>query len=435
MVVLLLITGWFLRQPFHWALLFVLGVADLVAISELIHFVNSTNRQMSYFIHAVKNDDTSLRFPERTGNSIIDELHVRLNELNELLQKTKVKSRIKEQYFSEILENIATGVMVVDEKGFVTDVNAAVLDLLGVNHLSHLSQLERIDKEFKSAIDNIEAFQKQVVNLRKRNETLQLIVRCSVIDLKHENIRLITLQDIRGELERKEIDSWVKLIRVLNHEIMNSLTPVTSIAQVLEGIWKERVKKEEAISADKDVESTIDGLAVIGERGESLIRFVKSYRALTKAPEPKLTAIDSYDFLDRLRILVSPLKDGFGGQIIVDTPADNFTFFADEQMIVQVVINLVKNAVEALQEIVDPKVRITIEQNASNIFLNVEDNGMGIPPEIMDEIFIPFFTTKENGSGIGLSLSRHILRLHSGTLKVNSVQGEKTQFTLVLPKR
>lgn len=432
---LLIATGWLLHTPIHWVLAVVLCLVDVAAIIELVRFVNVTNRKINYFLDAVKNDDTSIHFPEKSGNAIIDELHVNLNNLNLLLQQAKVENRIKERYFSEILEKIATGIIVLDEKGFVRDVNTSVLNLLKINHFTHISQLARIDYEFKTAIEHLGGSQKQVLSLHINNEVLQIVVQCSEIDLKHEHIRLITMQDIRGELERKEIDSWVKLIRVLNHEIMNSLTPVTSIAQMLKGVWQEKLKYDQNISKDKDVESTIEGLDVIGERGESLIRFVKSYRALTKAPEPKLAEIDMFDFLDSLRILLSPLKENFKGNLLIDTPQEDFTFFADEQMIVQVVINLVKNAVEKEYETGQPQITVTCGQSLSNYFITVKDNGPGIPPEIIDDIFVPFFTTKENGSGIGLSLSRHILRLHGGTLKVHSEPGEDTQFVLVLPKQ
>ena len=416
-----------------WIVGAILVFLDLIILIGLVRFINNTNKQISYFIQAVKNEDTTLRFPVNMGNKIINELHESLNELNVLLQQTKLQSRIKERYFSEILQNIATGVMVVNDKGFVTDVNVAVLELFGLQNLTHTSQLKRVDPKFKADLDNIGNHQKQVLTLIRENEKLQVIVRCSVINLKHENIKLITIQDIRGELERKEIDSWVKLIRVLSHEIMNTLAPVTSIAQTLKGIWKEKVKTDETVAKDDDINSTIGGLDVIGERGDALIRFVQSYRILTRAPEPKITSIEVTSFIDRIKILVSPLKEGFNGTIRFRVPQSNFYFTADEQMVVQVVINLVKNAIEALASVSDPVIEVSCEQNAGATEIMVSDNGEGIPEEIIDEIFIPFFTTKAHGSGIGLSLSRQIMRLHGGSLKVSSSLQTGSKFTMVIP--
>ncbi|MFB6341681.1 PAS domain-containing sensor histidine kinase [Saccharicrinis sp. FJH62] len=435
LILLTVATGYTIGAGLSWMTSIALLLLDIISVLALIRFLNTTNKQISYFIQAVKNDDTTLRFPPETGNKIINELHEALNELNIILQQTKQESRIKERYFSEILQNIATGVMVINERGFITEVNTAILELLGLQTLTHMSQLSRVDPKFKSEIDQLDNHQKQVLTLNGKNDKTQVIARCSVINLKHENIKLITIQDIRGELERKEIDSWVKLIRVLSHEIMNTLAPVTSIAQTLKGIWKEKIKTDASFSKDDDIESTIGGLDVIGERGEALIRFVQSYRILTKAPQPKLAPVEINSFSDRIKILISPLKEDFKGEIRYNTQHEEFTFIADEQMVVQVVINLVKNAIEALGSIPDPVIEIACEKANNAIEISVSDNGDGIPEDILDEIFIPFFTTKENGSGIGLSLSRQIMRLHGGTLKVSSSPETGTRFTMVIPER
>jgi nitrogen fixation/metabolism regulation signal transduction histidine kinase len=404
----------------------------LLAIVNFIQFLNKTNKKINFFIQAIKNDDTTLRFPLKTGNSIINELHQSLNELNVILQQTKVKSQIKERYFSEILQNIATGVMVVNEKGFVTDVNHSTLELMGLQTLTHLAQINRIDPEFKTGIEKVTNHQKQVLVLHRSNETIQVIVRCSVINLKDEKVKLITMQDIRGELERKEIDSWVKLIRVLSHEIMNSLAPVTSIAQSLKDIWKKRIDNDLAVVGDDDVEKTIGGLDVIGERGEGLIRFVQSYRLLTKAPQPILKDVDTQSLIDSLNILVSPFKEHDNLTIQLHYPDENFTIKVDGQMLIQVIINLVKNSVEALKDKADAKVDVYFEKHENNgVVIKVEDNGPGISKSIKDEIFVPFFTTKNGGTGVGLSYSRQMIRAHGGTLNCYSEAG-RTVFKIMV---
>ncbi len=403
---------------------------EMIMIYEMINFLNKSNRQINFFIQAIKNDDTTLRFPIKTGNSIINDLHLSLNELNIILQQAKVKSQIKERYFSEILHNIGVGIMIYNEKGFVTEVNPAALELFGLQNLTHLLQLDRIDKRFKEELEAITHLNKQVIILRKANEQIHIITRCSVINLMDENLKLITLQDIRGELERKELDSWVKLIRVLSHEIMNSLAPVTSIAQSLRGIWKEKFEADPALIADDEVNSTLKGLEVISERGEGLIRFVQSYRMLTKVPIPHISNVSMKNLFDRLSILVSPMKEEYGVSIIFYQPEPDFDVQIDEQLMVQIVINLVKNAAEALIETQNP----TIEISGKSLYygeteISVKDNGPGIPEEIIDEIFVPFFTTKENGTGIGLSHSRQIMRAYGGTINCISKPGE-TVFKL-----
>ena len=430
LVLVSLLTGWMIaRSQSPWLIGF-LGVVVVLLLISLTYFLNSINRQIHFFIQAVKNDDTTLRFPLKTGNAIINDLHQSLNELNVILQQTKMKSQIRERYFSEILQNIGTGIIVLNEKGFVTIVNTAALELLGMQTFTHLTQLDRIDPRFKSSILALGTQQKQVITLHKGNEQVQIITRCSSISLKDEQVKLITLQDIRGELERKELDSWVKLIRVLSHEIMNSLAPVTSIAQSLKSIWKKKTNESEALTPE-DIESTINGLDVIGERGEGLIHFVNSYRMLTKVPVPQFSMVRITSLFERLSILVSPLKSEFGVGIRFYPPREDFETRIDEQMMVQVVINLVKNGVEAAQNVLDPMVEVLGEKlNSGETEIKVIDNGCGIPDEISDEIFVPFFTTKSSGSGIGLSHSRQIMRAHGGTIGCHSSNGT-TVFRLV----
>lgn len=406
-----------------------LSSVEVILVAEFVHFLNSTNRQISFFIQAINNDDTTLRFPIKTGNAIINDLHNSLNELNVILQKAKVSNQIRERYFSEILQHIGTGVLVLNEKGFITEVNPAALDLFGLQNLTHITQLDRVDSKFKQELQQLAGSNKQVITLRKGNDAIQIVTRCSVINLKEEDIKLITLQDIRGELERKELDSWVKLIRVLSHEIMNSLAPVTSIAQSLNSIWKEKLESEPNCSDDA-IESTVKGLEVIGERGEGLIRFVQSYRMLTKVPVPQFSQVSVQSLFDRLSILVSPLKADYGVAIQFHAPVPDFEVQIDEQMMVQVVINLVKNSAEALQGCENPKIEIhAYKLSVDKVEILVSDNGPGVPDEILEEIFVPFFTTKATGTGIGLSHSRQIMRAHGGSIGCNSEPG-KTVFRL-----
>lgn len=428
LVLLAAFIGWSVATHQSVALIVFLSSVEILLIGELMRFTNRSNRQISFFIQAIKNDDTTLRFPKQTGNAIINDLHKSLNELNVILQETKLKSKIKESYFSEILQNIGTGIMVYNSKGFVTDVNPAALNMFGIQTLTHLSQLDSVDAQFKLELTNLTDLQKQVITLHRPTETIQVVVRCSTISSRNEDVRLVTMQDIRGELERKEIDSWVKLIRVMSHEIMNSLAPVTSIAQSLHDIWKSRASNDEKISQDEDVLATINGLEVIDERGNGLIRFVQSYRKLTREPIPQLSEVDMQNFFDSLSILVSPMKSDFGVVINFRLECQNFVTRIDEQMIAQVIINLVKNAAESMAGIDNPKIEVVANILPSGIReIKVINNGPDIPPEILDEIFVPFFTTKSTGSGIGLSYSRQIMRAHGGSITCSS-NNRKTEF-------
>ena len=411
-------------------------LSELFLVWNFIRFLNRTHKLMNYFVQAIKNKDTTLHFPKKSGNKIINELHQSLNELNGILHEVQIKSKIKETYFSEILQNIATGVVVLTPKGYVTDVNATALELTGLKTLTHIKQLKRLDPKFTDALSKLKNRQRKVLDLLSNKERIQVIARCSIIRIEKEDVKLITMQDIRGELERKEIDSWVKLIRVLSHEIMNSLAPVTSISQSLKRIWEQKYHPAHNETSNIDVKKTIDGLGVICQTNEDLVHFVQSYRMLSKAPEPQFNSVDLYAFYDRLSILLSPIKESFEGEIKLIKPKTNFKFIADEQMMVQVIINLVKNAAEAFndqEQQTSPTARIVVNsiKKGEITEIRITDNGNGIPEEIIEEIFIPFFTTKENGSGIGLSYSRQILRAHGGSLLCRSKIGE-TIFTIRL---
>jgi two-component system, NtrC family, nitrogen regulation sensor histidine kinase NtrY len=423
--------GWSLASNYSWEVVLLLFGLEIFLVWELFGFLTRTNRQISFFIQAIKNDDTTLRFPVNTGNSIINDLHFSLNELNKVLQQTKLKSQIRERYFSEIIKNIGTGIIVFNAKGFVTEANPAILELTGLQHITHLSQLDRVDKSFREELEKTIHSKKRVITLRKPGELVQLITRSSTFILKDEKVQLVTLQDIRGELERKELDSWVKLIRVLSHEIMNSLAPVTSIAQSLHELWKEKADTEGLIPDKEAIESTVGGLEVIGERGVGLIRFVQSYRLLTKVPVPAMKNVSMKSLFERLSILSSPFKAGYGVTIRFNFPDPDYHVLVDEHMLLQVLINLTKNAAEALAQTPDALIVIDARQKPNQeTEITISDNGPGVPEEIADQIFVPFFTTKANGTGIGLSHSRQIMRAHGGTISHNSENG-KTVFRLV----
>jgi len=427
MVVIALSLGMVLAYKVSWELILVLIIVLIVVIYNLIHFLNQTHRNIHYFIQAVKNEDTSILFRERGSSRVLNELHKSLNELNHIIQEKNIQTKMKERYFSEILFHIGTAVVVFNKKGFVINTNQAALDLFGLHTFTHLKQLAKTDHNLPKLLQEIMHYDDKSVLMKKGSDTLQLSVRSSEIRLRDETVILATFQDIRGELESKELDSWIKLIKVLNHEIMNSLAPVTSIAQSLESAWKDRT---ENLNDNQIIEQTVNGLKIIGERGEALMRFVESYRMFTRMPMLKLKSISIYDFFDRLSILASPMKEANGIPISFVPPETDFSVKMDEQLMIQVILNLIKNSIQALNGISNPMVQITCKptQEKTAEFI-ITDNGCGISDTIKDEIFIPFFTTKPDGTGIGLSYSRQILRAHGGTISFNSKPG-KTEFFL-----
>ena len=404
-----------------WLFFTVLLIIEIISISNLIFFLNRTNRQINFFVKAVKNDDTTLRFPNSSGNKIINELHSSLNELNSTLQDLKIKTQIREKYFSEIMQNIDTGIIVFNEKGFILNVNRSLLEMLGLQVLTHVTQLDKIDKNIKNELMSISNHCRNSLIIRRNTELITLSIGCTIIELKDEKVKLVTIQDIRSEIERTELDSWMKLIKVLNHEIMNSLAPVTSIAQSLKNIWE----NNNSDNISPNITKTIEGLDVIVERGDGLMRFVQNYRMFTKVPEICPIEVDIQAFFDRVSIIVSPMKSEYDATIIIHPINPSFKISIDEQMMIQVIINLVKNACEAVSGNSNGLIEVFCHRdNNQSVEIHVCDNGVGIPDEIIDDIFVPFFTTKQSGTGIGLSYSRQILRAHNGSISVRSKEGE-----------
>jgi two-component system, NtrC family, nitrogen regulation sensor histidine kinase NtrY len=408
---------------FHvrWEWIVVLIIALIISSYNFFHFSNQTHRKIYYLIQAAKNEDSSILFNTKGNGRVLNELHKSLNELNLIIREKNIRNKMNERYFSEILLHIGIAIVVFNEKGFVVNTNQAALRLFDLHTFTHLKQLDKTNMGLRQICEQISNYNGKSVLLKKGGETVQLSVRSSVIQLRDETITLATFQDIRGELESKELDSWVKLIKVLNHEIMNSLAPVTSIAQSLGSAWQERnTDNPDPLLIDQ----TVNGLNVIGDRGHALMRFVESYRMFTRMPELKLADIGMHSFFDRLRILTSPLKEDHDVEIQFVSCTDDFVVKMDEQLMVQVIINLIKNAIQAMEGIEKPRVEISCQSvQGHNAEIRVADNGKGIPDEIKDEIFIPFFTTRSEGTGIGLSYSRQILLAHGGSVNFRSGPG------------
>ena len=413
--------GFALGYKLDLLLIIFLSLIEIILILNLIFFLNRTNRQINFFIKAIRNDDTSLRFPKFSGNKIINDLHLSLNELNITLQELKIKTKIREKFFSEIMQNIDTGIIVFNEKGFILNVNRSLLELFEIKILTHLSQFDKIDRNIKPEIMNLSHNNRKVFFIKRNGESVTLSAGCTVINLKEEEVKLVTIQDIRNEIERAELDSWVKLIKVLNHEIMNSLAPITSIAQSLKNIWE----NDTFDNISQNISKTIEGLDVIVERGDGLIHFVQNYRLFTKIPKINPLDVDIQALFDRLSILVSPMKTEYGVSIVFHPIIPTFKVRIDEQMMIQVIINLIKNACEELCGNIDGLIDVFCYRNSvQSVEIHVCDNGQGISEDILEDIFVPFFTTKKAGTGIGLSYSRQVLRAHGGSISVRSKPGE-----------
>lgn len=423
-----ILAGWIFFDHKIPVLGIMLAIIFVIQAAELIHFLNRTNRQIAFFFDAVRNDDTTLRFPGNTGNKSVNELNNSLNRVNESIKNIKLELREQEQYFKTILEHVSIGIITFNKNGNIFLSNTAARDLLNCNPLTHINQLLRVDKKLCTAIKELQSGEQKLVNFNSKTGTVQLSLKSTLFKTAQEDFQLVAIQDIKNEMETKELESWIKLIRVLTHEIMNSVAPITSLSQTILGYYN---ASGENLPSEKVIGNTVKGLKVINERSAGLISFVETYRKLTRIPPPDKKPVSLEQLFDNTITLVNTDPASEKITISREVSPPDLEIFADKKQISQVLINLVKNSMEALKTNSEGKIMLKGELNENGrVRVTVTDSGPGIPGDLMDKIFIPFFTTKESGSGIGLSLSRQIMLLHGGSLKMISEPGKQTVAVL-----
>ena len=399
---------------------------------NLILYLNRTNRKIRFFFDSVRNDDSNLSFSAETKNSSLRELYHSMNRVNHQIQQLKIENRQQEQYFRTLLEHLAAGIITYNDKGFILHANSSAKKLLSIDVLTHLQQIERKDHKLFETINSIKPFERKLIAVTAEAGDIQLSLKATSFKTNENELVILSIQDIKNELDEKEIESWMKLIRVLMHEIMNSITPITSLSESLSNIYSTGGKPilPEQVNV-KTIATTLQGLNVIKEQGKGLMSFVESYRKLTRVPEPEKKFFKVADLIGRVHILYNSLDNSDKTKFSVSLKKTDLEIFADQNLISQVLINLLKNAREANENNSNGQIRIVVNEGLnSHHEICVIDNGPGIPEGNIDEIFVPFFTTRQNGSGIGLSISKQIMRVHGGNLKVRSVPGKETVFCL-----
>jgi len=403
-------------------------------------WLNRTNKKLAFFFSAVRNDETSLFFPEGVGFANEKLLNKSLNELNDKLKNAKINIELQEKFYKSIMENIRTGIISFFNNGVVEFTNPEIKRMFCLDHISHINKLMNIDPKMVELLEKIETGEQKRINIKVDHKIMSLAVHSQSIVMQGREVKIVTLQDIKSELDLHEMDSWQKLIRILNHEIMNSVAPITSLSSTLSGFYKsgEEERSPEFITR-KIISDTIRGLNIIEDHGKGLINFVESYRSLTQLPKPEFTSVNIEEFFERITILVNSFLESEGENymirpiIITNVVPPDLTLMADDKLLAQVLINVVKNAVEAFGKCTnDNEIAVNaFKNNEGRIVITVKDNGPGMDAEILEKIFVPFFTTKESGSGIGLSLSRQIMRIHNGNITCDSNPGTGTTISMI----
>lgn len=374
-------------------------------------------KRVLFMIDALENNDNAIHFPEEKTTPETRDINRALNRVGHILYNVKSETAQQEKYYELILDCINTGVLVLNDNGAIYQKNNEALRLLGLNVLTHIRQLSKVDVTLMQKVEFCRTGEKLQITFNNERGTVNLSIRVSDITIRKEHLRILALSDINSELDEKEIDSWIRLTRVLTHEIMNSVTPITSLSDTLLSL------------SDTHDEEIRSGLQTISTTGKGLLAFVESYRRFTRIPTPEPSLFYVKAFIDRMVELARHQNTCKNITFHTDISPADLIVYADENLISQVVINLLKNAIQAIRTQADGKIEISARCNDSEeILIEIKNNGPVIPPEIADHIFIPFFTTKEGGSGIGLSISRQIMRLSGGSITL--LPGKETKFVL-----
>ena len=410
------------------------GVSAIVAIGllvELYWFVDRSNREFRNLLLALKHQDFSQTFISRYNEKSFVELEKEFREIIDLYKNARHEKEVHYQYLQFIINHIHIAIICYHEEGIIEFTNPAARSLLGISNLSHLDKVKQTDKKLFDLITGLNPGEKELIKLMLNGELMVLSVFATEFKLQGVSYRLVSLQNIRSELDEQELESWQKVILVLTHEIMNSVTPVSSLSTAInEMLRDEKGSVKDLADIDEDDRNDmVDSLKTIEERSKGLLNFVSTYKNLTRLPPPRFNHIEVEDLLTHIDVLMKKVLDKNGIQLETSCTMQGMEIYADQDMVQQVLINLMVNAKDALQGRKNKKIWLTAAKKNGKVIIQVKDNGPGIDQENVDKIFIPFFTTKKKGSGIGLSLARQIMRMHKGSIYFQS-GGEGTVFTL-----
>lgn len=412
----------------------ILSVLLLAQVVFLIRYTEQTNRKLTRFFESIRHADFMGSFVDNDIGKSFEVLNNEMNEVIGAFKKTKIEKEENFNYLLTVIQHVSIGVLVFKHNGAVDVYNNAVKRLLQVKHVRNITELKGISEELSTTLMEIKAGEKKLVKLYVEDELLQLSIHATEFVMHGDKYLLVSLQDIHPELEQKEVESWQMLIRVLTHEIMNSITPISSLASTVQDIIKE-YRKDHALDPEEeleDIENIASAIATIEKRSKGLLNFVELYRNLTRIPKPHFRYFFIEDMFNRQVELMQSKIENQNIRVVTRIFPSDLKLLADPDLIDQVMINLLLNAIDAVKQKEEGLITLMASVNLNNrTVIEVADNGIGIGQGSMDKVFMPFFTSKKNGSGIGLSLSRQIMQMHKGSVSVRSRPGNGATFTLV----
>ena len=397
-------------------------------VAALLSCVQRTNRDLSRFLLTVQHSDFSQSFSADASTGSFAELGNAFEGVLQRFRETRSAREEQASYLNTLVQHVPIAVIAVDTTGRVDLFNHAVRRLFGVNDLGNLRDFTGFGADFAGNVLSLEAGQQMLMKVIRQNEQLQLNVSATELRMRGRDLKIVTLQDIRRELEARELIAWQNLIRVLTHEIMNSVTPISSLATTAGELLSDA---RTAGAAESAIDDAQDALDTIAQRGTGLLHFVESYRRLTHLPKPTLRTFSVPELFSRIRQL---MRGDLDERSIAFTQAISdqvVELTGDSELIEQAVINLIRNAIDAVGDVQSPEIRISADVDSSGRpTIAVADNGHGMDEEIRENIFVPFYTTKREGTGVGLSVVQQIMRSHHGSVEVASTPGEGTEIRL-----
>jgi two-component system nitrogen regulation sensor histidine kinase NtrY len=416
-------------QTSFYATAAVVALLLVAQIYSLVKYIERTNSDLERFLSSIRYSDFTQSFSGRGRGQSFGELGAALSEIMNDFRRVRAEKEEQFQYLQTVVQHIGVGLVVFRPDGEVELVNTAAKRLLNVNHLVNIKDLSAVSPALVDTLFSLKPGEKTLFKLDQQSEVTQLAIHATSFRLREQYATLASLQNIRSELEEKEMEAWQKLIRVLTHEIMNSITPISSLASTADDLLTSS-GGESTVSPDTlgDVRGAIQ---TIKKRSQGLLHFVDAYRNLTRVPRPNFKICRVADLFAQAEQLMKTQTPGRAVRFGCRVEPESLELTADPELVEQVLINLLLNALHAVQDQPDGEIRMEARlDERGRVIVEVIDNGPGISEEAREKIFVPFFTTKQEGSGIGLSLSKEIMRLHKGSIQFQSDPGNRTVFRL-----
>lgn len=404
---------------------FVLAIIYIFQVWRIVFTLRKTNRELSKFIHSFGFSDTTIHFHSQDKDSSFVDLFAAFNQVVEAFRQLKLDKEKEYLFFENALKNLGVAIVVVNEHGNVQMTNKALLKMLNIKYLHRIDKLNTFKDGLSEELMEMQANQQTLVELIVGGRLLQVALTSVIMKQEKKTLRLLAFQDIRSEIEQKELESWQKLIRVLSHEVMNSLSPVNILSAGLKQKVENFDNDHPLLSNDK--QEIIEALDAISSRSKGLTRFVESYKSMAGLKVANIQLCQINLLLSRIQVLFQDEMHQNNIDFTVEIPT-KINHQIDDKLVEQVLINLVKNSKEAIGS--NGTIKISAAKEKQRLKLSITDNGIGIPDSELDKVCVPFYTSREGGNGIGLALSRQVMRLHKGQLKIYSKEKKGTRVTL-----